>query len=183
MTNLDYFNACTHGKWNNTSGDVSWKLENGVMYFQCTHGLRDWVRNLLVLPSYTKIRGEDLFIPLGLRTSWEEIEPIVRETPCIGYVGYSLGGEFASLSSAITRLPAIAFGCPNFYLGKETDIFNEVRYYTNSHDILANLPLGYKKGKFNVLLCRDYDRPSGVPVYEWFSHHSPAEYRLQLEDL
>ena len=179
MTKLEHFNECTSGPWENTKGFVTWKIVNGVMYFQCSSGLEDWSRNISVMPTITKIGIRYIFVPIGLDESWAEIKPVIRANLCHTYVGYSLGGQLAALASAQTGSPAIAFGCPNFFMGDKR-LFWNTEFITHKKDVFTKLPWIYRKGEITQTLTGDVVYPKEVGKIERMSGHSPKAYRQLL---
>ena len=180
MTKVEYYTNCRGGPWNNTKGMVSWKILDNVMYFQQSKEEEDWIRNISIMPTITKIQGKTIFIPIGLSASWDEIKNTVKDNPCDMYVGYSLGGELASLSSALTGKPAIAFGCPNFFIGNRA-LFDKVEYYQNIEDIFARIPWVYTKGR-NVTILKggSFMYPPEFDIIHKLSGHEPILYTHRL---
>lgn len=185
MTKLEYFKICNRGEWFNTAGNVTWKRVDNTLYFQCSKGEKDWSRNVAILPTTVKIQGVTFLIPLGLEASWSEIKHIIKNNPCDNYVGYSLGAEIAALSSAYTEKPAIAFACPNFYIGgkKTTKLFDNVEFVSHDKDLVTKLPLGYRKGSNETVLSGNVVYPEGYGVIKTYSGHSPTAYKQLLGEI
>jgi len=179
MTKLEYFKTCTKGPWNVTSGYVSWKIVDNVMYFQQSKEKEDWIRNLSVIPTTLKIKGKTIFVPVGLDESWDEIKNIIKANPCDVYVGYSLGAQLAALASAYTGKPAIAYGCPNFFMGTKT-LFDKVEFIQNKEDLISMIPPVYMKGKHITTLVGAYEYLSDISIVRKLSGHDALLYKARL---
>jgi len=193
MSMLEKFNIVTGGDWITGGFDVQYKIVDRILYFQCTHGNDDWKENFKaghdVYPcSDIRFKAHDGFSELWLSVK-EEIEKLDFDA----IVGYSQGAALAGFAHENYfhrkgRQPITwTFGCPRFLYKPSSMLearFTNFIRYGNLGDIVTMVPpsfMGYRHVGPGKLLCHKVERPKNVPILEWLSGHSPAQYRLELE--
>lgn len=181
MRRLECFNECCKGGYQNTHDYVSWKIIDGIMYFQCSKEKEDWLKNIDI----RLVNSGFGFIHKGFSDAYIAIYRTIMQNPAKAYCGYSHGAVIAAMASALTEKKAIVFGCPNFLFmpSKENqDKFNQVEFIQNPRDIVANGIFWMKKG-VDVVMLSGHAWRGGIPLLEWFSGHSPNEYRQRISNV
>ena len=184
MTALELFRELRKGGYNKNWIGVDWKVIDGAMLFQASHGKTDWAFNFLSALRIPGLLGGAWFIfPLGAWLMWRTIRKTVKELVASGQVkefaGYSQGAWFASYASAMTLLPARTFGCPRLGKGSPS-LFVDVIHYKNPDDIVASVPPWAEAYGELIILTKPIRRPHGLSKVEWLSHHAPEEYEARL---
>jgi len=188
-TPLDAFNGCTKGDFNTTKGKVDWRVEGTELFFQPSHGLTDWMKNLLIFPIPVIWGGYLVFIPIGIALDIRELSKILKSVSGITHVyGYSRGGWEAVLSSMKLKVVCTTFGCPGVFWKPSKKVksflYHFVTHYENPDDIVCTVPIGYDHGPTVIKLYgRSYiQEVNGFDeALERDSGHSPSEYRFRLE--
>lgn len=188
-TPFDYFNGCTKGEFTTSNGKLDWRIEDGVICFQPSNGLTDWLKNLLVFPVPILIRCYLVIVPLGLALDLPELFRILKAHPEIKRAaGYSRGGMEAVITALKLKTVCITFGCPNLFWrpSKKLKLFlyGYVTHFENESDVVTKVPFKYSKGaNIRVLGGKEY-QPCVDDVMDFVrreSGHSPGEYRFRLE--
>ena len=186
MTALEAFNNCTSGGYKNTDNYLSWKIENDIMYFQCSRQKEDWLRNFDIIFRKTILNWSPIILTEGFDEAFEEVLSLLKLFDVDGFVGYSHGAVIASLCSAVTDKPAIVFGCPNYMLFPSAMTkrqFSKVTSYENVEDIVTKIPPVYTRCGTIIKMKTPVIKPVDVSLVEWLSGHSPKMYRQRLEVL
>lgn len=184
MTALELFQELRSGGYTKNWIGVDWKIKDGCMLFQASHGKADWTFNFLsALRIPGRLGGTWFIFPLGAWLMWSTIRNTVKEFVATGYVkefaGYSQGAWFASYASAMTGLVARTFGCPKLGNGSPS-LFVDVTHYKNPGDIVTRVPTWANQYGNVLILNKQIQRPEGLTEIEWVSHHSPEEYEARL---
>jgi hypothetical protein len=178
---MDRFNECARGGYNNTETYVSWKIVDGIMYFQCSKEVEDWKKNL----DCRLVKTEIGLTHKGFDEAYQEVFRMIMQNPVTGYCGYSHGAVIASRASAATGKRSTVFGCPNFMYNptKETlDRFWNVEFVQNKNDIVANGLFWMRKGR-NIIMTIGHATRGLTPIWQWLSGHTPSEYRQRMQNV
>jgi hypothetical protein len=179
MTRLDRFNICASGGYNNTEDYVSWKMVDGIMYFQCSREKEDWNKNF----DFRLVQSEVGLTHKGFDEAYRSIFRTIMQSGATAFCGYSHGAVIAARASATTGKKATVFGCPNF-MYKPT-ITNKNKFWNcdfvqNKGDVVADGIFWLEKGR-NVVYTIGSANMAGVPFLERLSHHGISEYRQKLK--
>ena len=192
MSLLTDFNMCHNGTdWTSTELEAQFKIVGDTLYFQSSHEASDWYYNFRFLP-----QGYDgIVLCQGFREMWKSLEPLILRAQFSRIRGYSEGAVFACLAHRLVKKnfgfapDTIAFACPQFlWMPSLWDLadFRGITLYANANDIVTKAPpgwMGYEPPVHPVVFKNKYARPEGVGILEWYSGHSPAQYRLNLRSL
>lgn len=179
------FKECTNlADYINTKHSISYKIVDNVFYFEQTHGLVDWLKNLAVLPVPLRIKNTLFIVPLGFYLFWREAAPIVLANPVEKYVGYSHGGPYAACAAFLMKVPAVVFGCPNFMLfstKKQVKCFDNVLFCKNAFDLVTLVPPLFRKGENKRIFIADRGkRPEHINRILWWTGHTTEEYITRM---
>jgi len=193
MTALGYFNAVLSGKWITSGLNIQYRIENRVLYLQCSKEESDWNTNFdfPVVP-YKRMKGL-FFIHRGYLKAWKSIrdEIVAKFSEFDIIVGYSYGANVAIpiheefLYRQGYQPETYRYGGSKILFLPSRRIrnrFSRVTNIQNREDIVSMaVPLYSRVGKL-VKLTKPLKRPEGFPLVAWLSGHSPQMYRMRLEE-
>jgi hypothetical protein len=183
MTDLERFAENCAAGYQNTRGKVSWKVVGDRLHYQGSVEPEDWERNFLVIPVPWRIRGVWCWISLGVLLAWLATRRQALASGAAEGAGYSAGGPPIAIWSAVTGLPAVAFGCPRFLWRPSLaalHLFNEVRFVDSPLDIVPRVPPWAERGDRVYTLGGAATCPDGYDRILWATGHSTEEYRQRL---
>lgn len=174
------FEIVREGGYSKTWAGADWKIVDGIMFFQASHGKLDWFFNFVsALRIPARLSGQWFLFPFGAWILWRSLSGVIKKHEVRAYVGYSQGGWFASYASAKTARPAYTFGCPKLGKGKAYLFFN-VTHLKNKGDIVTMVPPWAETyGRVNILEG-EASKPEGMNDLEWATGHTPEEYAQRI---
>jgi len=177
-----HFIECNKSPWEQTPDEVTYKKVGRVLYFQCSDGMTDWIRNVKFWPSVFFLRGKKLIAPAGFIKSWKSVRRLVEimDGEIDLAVGYSHGAVLACFASVLLKIPAIAFGPPRFIFNKRR-LFSNCTVVKTPFDAVTFVPPFYSLPRKKKTLKGKAER-NGLPFLTWISGHSPQEYLQRLEN-
>ena len=195
MTYKDYFTECTHNKGYQTIGHLQYKIVDGTLYFQCSHGQEDWLSNFDFPAIPYKHMTEKFYVHKGFLLMWKQVRDIIVTLDFDTIVGYSQGAVFTALAYEDTyftkgiKCTCITFGCPRFLFAPTKSIkerFSGVLRIKNPTDIVTHVPpavFGYRHIGKKLVLKNKAKKPSNVSWPIWLSGHNPDRYSQNLEEI
>lgn len=194
MNILELFNECTSGGWTTSGLDVQYKIVQGTLFFQCSHGKSDWRYNLKAYENVYTNSDIPFVGHKGFNQLWESIRHEIESLSFTRIVGYSQGAAIAVRAhenfyhrKGFEPDRTVLFGCPPS-IKNPSDVlrkrFSNVINLYNYNDIVFHLPklIGYSHvGSLCKLDSYGVCKPSSVKWAEWLSGHSPKQYRQALE--
>ena len=184
MTDHDLFDRVLKGPWITAGDDVQYKLEDGLLYFQCSRGASDWRANF-DFPVVPYRDMKDKFrVHRGFLAKWKSVRDVIRPLPFHTIVGFSHGAALAALAHEDrlfhlgVECTTTLFGCPRFLWmpsGVAQFAFVGVRRVSVRGDIVTHLPpafTGYRHThRFRIVGPWSIPRPQ---------KHQPDEYRRYI---
>lgn len=178
--NVDLFNQALKGPWETIGDDLQFKVEDRVLFFQCSDSESDWKYNL-DFPA-EPYRDCGWFVHGGFKDIWKSGEDAILPILLSGEIdlvtGFSHGGPAAILAHEAfwwhnqEHIPTITFGCPPVTWGKAPSRWERTTNYQVRGDIVTYLPPWYSLPGERVLI--------GPPRFPWITGHMPAAYRRYL---
>lgn len=192
MSLINDFNLCHRGGgWTSTDLNAQYKVIGDTLYFQSSQEMSDWHYNFRFFPE----NYDGVMICRGFKQMWESLEPYILKERFTKIRGYSEGAVFACLAHRLMKTTrhftpdTVAFACPQFLWKPsiwDMQDFMGVRLYSNYNDIVTKAPpdwMGFAAPTYGITFKTKYKRPDGVGIIEWYSGHSPTQYRLNLRSL
>ncbi len=195
MLLYEYFDNCNQGPWITIGKDVQYKLENKVLYLQCSVSKSDWKYNLQFGIVPYKDMEIEFKVHRGFLALWKSIRDEIRKLDFDTIVGYSQGAAIAGFvhEDFIFRKgyepTSYVFGCPRFLWLPPKKIrgrFTKFLRHKNPRDIVTMVPpvlWGYWNAGPQVTLGGKIKRPKGYNIFLWLSGHSPFEYQQRTCNL
>jgi hypothetical protein len=184
VTDRELFDRCTRGPWITSGDDVQYKLEDGVLYFQCSSSESDWRANIDIPVVPYRDMEHKFLVHRGFLRKWKSVREEIRALDYDQIAGFSHGAPLAALACEEREyltgrtIPATLFGSPRFlwmpsFMTRMK--FFGVRRVTVNGDLVSHLPpafTGYRHiGPEIVVGPWSLPRPS---------KHEPASYRKHL---
>ena len=186
----ELFENCLSGPWITGNNDTQYKIDNGILYFQCSISASDWLSNFDFPIEPYKDGPIEWYGHKGFIDTWKAnrdklLHEIVTNNVTT-IVGYSRGAAIALLAHEDCiynniKVKTYAFGCPrvvwmpNKELSTRWDDFTRIKV---RGDIVTNLPpwlFGYKHVGKEIKI--------GPGAFPWPSHHEPKEYISYIEKI
>ena len=183
----DLFNSVTSGPWIETDF-VQFKNEDGVLYFQCSNGIVDWIRNF-DFPAVPYKRMETEYkVHAGFLEAYQLVQRRDKRSTFTQSSDTLRRGSCSSLLAKITfrgrKVPTFVFGCPRVFYKPPQIVKDRTAHairYTSKGDIVTKVPPFYHHVGQEVLLCGKTHREE-KSLLSYLSRHSPSVYRQRLLD-
>jgi hypothetical protein len=184
----DLFDSVTSGPWVETDF-VQFKNEDGVLCFQCSNGIVDWIRNF-DFPAVPYKRMETEYkVHAGFLEAYQLVRDEINALDFHAIVGYSHGAALALLACEDQafrgrKVPTFVFGCPRVFYKPPQIVKDRTAHamrYTSKGDIVTKVPPFYHHVGQEVLLCGKTHREE-KSLLSYLSRHSPSVYRQRLLD-
>ena len=190
MTALELFNRVTSGPWNTVGKDVQFRVQDRTLFFQCSNGKVDWLRNFNFPKSVYKEMPTPFRAHSGFLAAWHDCRDIVMRYEFDRIVGYSHGAALALFAHEDCifhniQVDTIVFGCPRVFAPLPESVryrFSGVTRYTSKGDVVTTVPpksFGFEHVGREIVLTGSI-RKEEVSWISYLSHHSPSVYRQRL---
>lgn len=200
MQAIKIFREFLSGGWTEGLLDTQWKVNDGVLYFQQTSSVLDWVLNFLAAPMKSRMpyKGMPIIykVHVGFFVAYKINSEEIQKLDFERVAGYSRGGPLAMYAHEDREFRTgkklengFAFGCPRGVCKTVPEIrmrWSNFTRYTNPGDIVAGLPfecMGYEHVGREIVLGGNISRPKDVGRLAWATHHTAEEYLQRLEQL
>ena len=186
----ELFSKCLLGPWITGNDDTQYKIENSILYFQCSNSKSDWISNFDFPIGPYKDGTIKWYGHRGFINTWKSIrDKILNEivgSNVTTIVGYSRGAAIALLAHEDCifnniKVKTYAFGCPRVVWMPDKELSTRWNDFTRIKvrgDIITNVPpwlFGYKHVGKEIKL--------GKCKFPWPTHHEPKEYILYIEKM
>ena len=191
----ELFDEVNCGNWITAGEDVQYKVVNRVLYFQCSHGARDWLYNFDIAESVYPCSDVPFVMHGGFNLLWQSIRHDIEKLDFDTIVGYSQGAALAIMAhenfyhrKGYEPL-AFTFGCPASIFLPSKQLrkrFTKVVNIINPRDIVyySTLIFGYRHVGATQKLEKVKIKTSSFR--QWLreiTHHTPERYKLALKGL
>lgn len=191
MTLHKYFNKVDSGPWTTFGKDVQIKLENRILYFQCSKGFSDWAHNLLVTKAVYSNSDIEFIMHDGFRQLWLSVKDYIESLDFDIIVGYSEGAALATAAHENFfhrkgfEPETITFGAPALIYKPSVQLrqrFTHLYNFINPGDVVyySTLLFGYQHVGQTIKLPKVKLAPARS-VKEFIlnaSNHTPERYVL-----
>lgn len=173
--------------------NVQYKVVDGVLYFQCTHGMSDWLFNFFAAKVTYDEHGITVTAHAGFAALWLSVRSDIEKLSYSEIDGYSEGSALAAAAhlNYVARMGkepnSYAFATPRYFdrktaksLGKWFTHFHRIN---NKWDIVKHVPFAgwyFRHVGKEILTTSKAKRPIGCSLLRWLSGHSPEEYMQTL---
>jgi hypothetical protein len=180
---LELFNRVNKGPWTTVGDDLQYRVEDNILFFQCSKSERDW-RNNFDFPA-EPYRDCGWKVHRGFKRVWKSgmdtILPILLSLSDPVIVGYSHGGPLAMMAHEAywwetQKQPrTTVFGSPRFLYDVHPDILFRWSKVINCQvrgDLVTCLPPWY--------IAPGHRYQVGPRRLPWPTNHTPEAYRRYL---
>lgn len=182
MKLVDIYNSTLQGPWKTSGLDVQYKIDNGVLTFQYTVSIGDWIQNFKFWRKAYKNMdiawsGHTGFLDL-YHSVRDKLIPFYRNGLITRIQGFSQGAALAQLAVEDfffhNKYPveAFCFGCPHPFAYIPSSLqsyfanaFSKTFIYNTKGDIVSMVPPWYTTYGSTVTLSTGYWYPSTKAHY------------------
>lgn len=179
--------------WITIGNDVQYKLENRILYLQCSASKSDWKYNLMFWQEVYSASTIPMKAHQGFKELWLSIKPIIESLDFDTIVGYSQGAAIAVFVHENHyhrkgfQPMTYAFGCPRVLVNPAQELRNRFTQFIrikNEYDLVTLVPpvlFGYRHVGVKKIIDNVAKKPKGEKLLVWLSGHSPSRYLQNLE--